>query len=231
MVEDAVSVVRAEVPADMDPVDFKALRRKKIVSLRLIMKSKNTVCIYGASSADIDVRYKEAAYEAGRLLALAGKRVVCGGGRSGLMAAAIEGALDAGGEAIGVLPAFMIEKNWQHDRLTRTVVASDMHERKSTMAAMSDAVIAMPGGCGTLEELMEIITWRQLNLFHGRVVICNVGGYYDPLIAMLDRTFDEGFMREDHRMLWEVANDAARAVEMALKEDDSGLFSQKIVCG
>ncbi len=192
------------------------------------MERKNTVCIYGASSAQIDSKYKEAAYEVGRLLASAGRTLVCGGGRSGLMAAAIEGALDAGGDTVGVLPAFMIEKQWQHPRLSRTVVTADMHERKSTMASMSGAVIALPGGCGTLEELMEIITWRQLNLYHGRVVICNIGGYYDPLIAMLNRTLEEGFMRPDHSSLWEVASTAREAVEAALKEDNSTPFSQKI---
>ena len=192
------------------------------------MERNNTVCVYGASSAQIDFKYKEAAYEVGRLLASAGRTLVCGGGRSGLMAAAIEGALDAGGEAVGVLPAFMMEKQWQHPRLSRIVVAADMHERKSTMASMSGAVIALPGGCGTLEELMEIITWRQLNLYHGRVVICNIGGYYDPLIAMLDRTLEEGFMRPDHRTLWEVASTPREAAEAAMKEDTSLPFSQKI---
>ncbi|MBD5242733.1 MAG: TIGR00730 family Rossman fold protein [Barnesiella sp.] len=192
------------------------------------MERKNTVCVYGASSAQIDPKYKEAAYEVGRLLASAGYTLVCGGGRSGIMAAAIEGALDGGGEAVGVLPAFMIEKQWQHPQLSRTVVTADMHERKSTMASMSGAVIAMPGGCGTLEELMEIITWRQLNLYHGRVVICNIGGYYDPLISMLDRTLEEGFMRPDHRMLWEIASTANEAVEAAMREDNTMPFSQKI---
>ena len=118
------------------------------------------IVVYGASSEDIKQEYKDAARETGKLIAEAGCALVCGGGRQGLMKAAIDGALDAGGEAIGVLPQFMIDNNWQHPGLTRMIATASMHERKHTMAMMAVAAIACPGGCGTFEELLEIITSR-----------------------------------------------------------------------
>lgn len=145
--------------------------------------TKRAVTVYGASSDQIDPCYKEAAYELGRRIAEAGCSLVCGGGKAGLMKAAIDGAVDAGGEAIGVLPHFMVENAWQYQRLTSMIDTPDMHSRKHTMARMSCAAIACPGGCGTFEELMEIITWRQLNLYRGQVVILNTAGYYDPCFS------------------------------------------------
>lgn len=192
------------------------------------MNDKKAICIYGASSNDINPIYKEAAREVGGLIAKAGYTLVSGGGATGLMGAAIDGALEAGGEAVGVLPAFMIERGWRHSRLTLMVEAEDMHHRKSTMAELSASVIALPGGCGTLEELLEIITWRQLNLYRGNVVIFNVEGYYDPLIRMLENTVSEGFMRQDHLELWRVAATAEEAVREALAPCRSRDFSQKI---
>lgn len=177
---------------------------------------KKAICVYGASRSSIDECYKEAAFAVGRLVAVSGRPLVCGGGRGGLMAAAIDGALSAGGEAIGVLPDFMVEKGWQHDRLTSMITAPDMHTRKRTMASLSDAAIALPGGVGTLEELMEIITWRQLGLFGGNVVILNTAGYYDPLLEMLGKVISQGFMRGSKK-LWSVAAEPEEAVVMALE--------------
>lgn len=186
------------------------------------------IAVYGASSNDIDPRYKQAAYELGQLIARSGHAVVCGGGRQGLMAAAIEGALSEGGEAIGVLPRFMVDNSWQHPDLTRMKVTETMHERKAAMAAMSLAAIACPGGCGTFEELLEIITWRQLNLYRGQVVILDTLGYYRPLTAMMERAVEEGFMHPDHRQLFTVAETPAEAVEAALRPVPAHLFTQKI---
>lgn len=170
------------------------------------------VCVYGASSEKIAEAYKEAAYRCGAAIARSGHPLVCGGGRQGLMRCAIEGALSEGGTAIGVLPQFMVERSWQHPALTRMIATEGMHERKRTMAELSMGVVACPGGCGTLEELLEIITWRQLNLWSGPIVILNVDGYYDPLVEMLQRTIDQGFRRSDREALWSVATDAEEAV-------------------
>ncbi len=187
------------------------------------------IVVYGASSSQIAKQYKDAAFQLGQLIAQNGMSLITGGGRSGLMAAAIDGALDAGGHTIGILPRFMVERNWGHPALSEVIVTDGMHERKRTMASMSRAAIALPGGCGTFEELTEIITWRQLGLYHGNVVIANIGGYYDPLLEMLSRSIEQGFMHDDHAALWSVASSPALAVEAALKPYESRDFSQKIV--
>lgn len=189
---------------------------------------KKAIVVYGASSNDIDPIFKDAARQLGRLIARQGLATVCGGGKAGLMAAAIEGATEEGGKTIGVLPQFMVERDWQHPALSEMIVTPDMHTRKETMARLSMAAIACPGGCGTFEELLEIITWRQLNLYSGQVVILNTNGYYDPLIDMLRRTVEYGFMRPDHTALWHVAITPEEAIEMALRPVDPKLFSQKI---
>lgn len=175
------------------------------------------ICVYGASSSHIDEKYKAAARRLGSLVAEAGYALVSGGGRGGLMAEAIDGATDAGGHTIGVLPQFMVEKEWQHPALTEMIVTPDMHTRKRTMASRAAAVVAMPGGIGTLEELMEIVTWRQLGLYAGTVVILNVDGFYDPLLSMLDRCAEQGFMRPGSERLWHVATDADEAMKIILQ--------------
>lgn len=188
----------------------------------------HAITVYGASSENIPREYKDAARETGRLIALSGHPLVCGGGKQGLMAAAIEGAIGAGGKAIGILPEFMVKNAWQHPALTTMISTPGMHERKHTMAQMSIAAIACPGGCGTFEELLEIITWRQLNLYRGQVVILNTLGYYDPLIRMFDQAIAQGFMHPDHRRLFSVAETPEQAVEMALAPVDTDTFTQKI---
>ena len=122
----------------------------------------------------------------------------------------------------------MIDNNWQHPGLTRMIATASMHERKHTMAMMAVAAIACPGGCGTFEELLEIITWRQLNLYRGQVVILNTDGYYDPMLQMFDRAIEQGFMHADHKRLFTVATTAAEAVAAALQPVDPRTFSQKI---
>lgn len=190
--------------------------------------NNNNIAIYGASSAEIDPRFAADARLVGEHIARVGMGLLCGGGRQGLMAAAIDGALAAGGRATGVLPAFMIERGWQHPGLTETVSTDGMHARKERMLTHSRAVIALAGGVGTLEELLEAITWRQLGLWTGNIVILNTLGYYDPLLDMLRRTIDMRFMHPDHADLWAVASTPAEAVEMALRPDEPRSFSQKI---
>lgn len=189
---------------------------------------KDAIVVYGASSEDIVDCFKNDAREVGRLIALSGHPLVCGGGKAGLMKAAIEGAQSAGGETIGVLPQFMVDNNWQHPGLSRMISTPDMHARKHAMASMSVAAIACPGGCGTFEELLEIITWRQLNLYRGQVVILNTDSYYDPLVEMFNRAMERGFMHPDHRQLFHVASTPREAVEAALAPVPAHLFTQKI---
>ena len=138
------------------------------------MKKIKSVCVYCASSSKINPRYFEAARETGRLLAQSGMRCVCGAGNQGLMCTLADSVLENGGEVLGVIPRFMIDEGWCHKGLTETIVTADMHERKERMAQEADAVIALPGGCGTMEELFEIITWKQLGLYLDTIVILNI---------------------------------------------------------
>ena len=180
---------------------------------------KGNVCVFCASSANIDERYLADARELGNLLAQGGWRCVNGGGAVGLMGAVTDGTLDVGGEVTGVIPKFMVDNGWCYDRLMDVVVTADMHQRKQMMSNMADAVIALPGGVGTLEELLETLTWRQLGLVRVPIIILNTLGYYDLLLAMLRHAIDEGFMKPSHGQLWQVAATPADAV--ALLDDSS----------
>ena len=189
--------------------------------------TETIIAVYCASSASLAPEYYEAARETGRLLALRGAAVVNGGGKMGLMAAVSDGALEAGGTAIGVIPQFMVGNGWHHSGLTRLDVVSGMHERKASMASMATAAIALPGGIGTFEELTEIITLRLLGLYDGNIVILNLNGYYDPLLQMFERAIGEHFMKPDHRQLWSVASTPDEAVRMALEPCTVHKFTQK----
>ena len=173
-----------------------------------------SVCVYSASSTKIDPVYFDTAYELGTLLGQQHIRLINGAGNMGLMSAVSDAVLAAGGEVTGVIPRFMVEQGWHHTGLTRLVEVESMHERKKMLADLSDAVIALPGGCGTLEELLEIITWKQLGLYLNPVVILNVKGYFDPLLAMLQRAVEENFMRTQHGSIWHVAKTVREAVEL-----------------
>lgn len=173
-----------------------------------------SVCIYSASSTQIAKSYFDVAQQLGRLLAKQHIKIVNGAGRIGLMAAVSDAALESGGEVIGVIPSFMVEQGWHHEGLTALRITDSMHERKQLMADLSDGIIALPGGCGTMEELMEIITWKQLGIYLNPIVILNVDGFYNPLLEMLDKAVDQRFMRREHASIWQVANSPEEAVEL-----------------
>lgn len=191
------------------------------------MKQGEAICVYCASSALIDQSYIDAAYEMGALIADSGNAMVCGAGRTGLMGAVIDGTLSRGGKAIGVIPQFMVDNGWNHSQLSHMEITPDMHTRKETMAQLAHAVIAMPGGCGTLEELLEIITWRQLGLYDGKIIILNTNNYFDHLLAMLNKAINDGFMKKDHSEIWQVANTPSQAIEMATQENVTLSLSSK----
>lgn len=178
------------------------------------MNKITSVCVYSASSTKIDPVYFDAAHELGTLLGRRRIRLINGAGNMGLMSAVADAALAAGGEVTGVIPRFMVEQGWHHTGLTELREVESMHERKKLMADLSDAVIALPGGCGTLEELLEVITWKQLGLYLNPVVILNTKGYFDPLLDMLRRAVDENFMRRQHGAIWHVARTPQEAVEL-----------------
>ena len=171
------------------------------------------ITVYSASSGQVPAVYLEAARDLGVLLARRGHVLVNGAGCTGLMGAAADACLQNGGEAVGVIPEFMIAEGWQHTGMTRLEVTPDMHRRKERMAELSDACIALPGGVGTLEELLEIITWKQLGLYLKPIVILNTNGYYDALLQQLERAAEETFMRHEHKDIWRVASTAEEAVD------------------
>ncbi|MBO7437174.1 MAG: TIGR00730 family Rossman fold protein [Bacteroidaceae bacterium] len=175
---------------------------------------RKTVVVYGASSADAEKVFVDAAFELGGLIARSGKRLVSGAGSTGLMAAVENGALDAGGISIGIIPQFMVDNGWLHEGLTEVIITPTMHERKNRMAQMADAVVALPGGTGTFEELFEIITWKMLGLFVKPIIILNTDNYYDPLLDMLDRTAQRHFMNPVFKKLWAVAKTPEEAIEL-----------------
>ena len=178
------------------------------------MNQIKNVCVYSASSTKIAPVYFAVAEELGRLLAIKGINLINGAGSIGLMAATSNAALKAGGIVTGVIPHFMVEQNWHHTGLTQLVETETMHERKQLMANLSDGVIALPGGCGTMEELLEIITWKQLGLYLNPIVILNINGFYDPLLEMLQRAIDGNFMRPEHQSIWQVATSAEEAIQL-----------------
>lgn len=191
------------------------------------MKQRDAICVYCASSSLIDQSYIDAAYELGCLIADSGNAMVCGAGRTGLMGAVIDGTLSRGGNAIGVIPQFMVDNGWHHPQLSQMEITPDMHTRKEIMARMSKAAIAMPGGCGTLEELLEIITWRQLGLYDGKIIILNINNYFNPLIQMLNKAIEDGFIKKDHSNIWLVANTPDEALELALVNTQNVSLSSK----
>ncbi|WP_300729722.1 TIGR00730 family Rossman fold protein [uncultured Bacteroides sp.] len=189
------------------------------------MNDIKSICVYSASSTKINPVYFEAAAELGRLMAEKGINLINGAGRLGLMCKISDAALEAGGTVIGIIPHFMIEQNWHHKGLSRLIETKDMHERKQLMADMSDGIIALPGGCGTLEELLEIITWKQLGLYLKPIVILNINNFYDPLLEMLGRAIEQNFMRPEHGKIWQVASTPEKAIQLVY---ETPLWSKEI---
>jgi uncharacterized protein (TIGR00730 family) len=165
-----------------------------------------TICIFASSSSRINSDYGEAAAKLGELLVKNKSDVVFGGGGIGLMGKLADAVLLNGGKITGVIPSFMKEEGWGHHGLTDMIITPDMGERKKTMFAMSDAVVALPGGIGTLEELTEAITLKQLSLFDGPIIILNTLGFYNSLLEFLDKMISHQFLRLEHKGIWEVVN-------------------------
>ena len=178
------------------------------------MSEIKRVAVYAASSSQVSSEYIDAAAELGRTLAAEGIEIVYGAGKVGLMGALADAALDAGGKVTGVIPQFMVDNGWCREKLTNFIVTPDMHTRKEKIVSLADATIALPGGVGTLEELMEIITWKQLGLYANPIVILNTRGYFNPLKEMLERAVEEKFMREIHRNLWSIADTPRQAADL-----------------
>ena len=166
------------------------------------MKDINRVCVYCASSAKVDQKYFDATERLGIQLVQNKVEVVYGGGAVGLMGKLADTVLEHGGEVIGIMPQFMRDIELHHKKVARFHIVGDMHERKKRFLDGVDGLIALPGGCGTLEELLEALTLKRLGLFTGPIVVLNTDGYYDPLQTMLERCIEQNFMGEEHRQMW-----------------------------
>jgi len=182
--------------------------------MRSEKNSEYNVLVYCASSNLIGPVYTRAATRLGELLAQNGITCVNGAGKEGLMGALNDAVLQHGGRVKGIIPRFMSDAGWGHDELTELVVTETIHERKALMADTADAVVALPGGMGTLEELAEILTWKQLGLSHHPIILLNVDHYYDPLLAFFDKMISERFMRDDFRRMWLVADTPEEVISL-----------------
>jgi uncharacterized protein (TIGR00730 family) len=165
------------------------------------------VCVYCASSRQCDSRYHAAAEALGQELALSGVAIVYGGGSEGSMGHLADAALAHGGHVIGIIPRFMYELEWAHRNLSELRLVNDLHERKRAMISEVDAVIALPGGCGTLEELFEAITWKRLGLYGGPIVMVNTNGFFAPCLRLLESCIEQRFMDPRHGTMWSVVDE------------------------
>jgi hypothetical protein len=177
------------------------------------MPDVHSVAVFCGSHPGTQPAFRAAAEEFGRALATAGTRLIYGGGRVGLMGAIADAARAAGGTVIGVIPEFLTRWEVAHDGLTELIVTDSMHSRKRKMFELADCFVSFPGGLGTLDETIEIMTWRQLKLHDKPILVCDIAGSAAPLIAMVEATIAAGFARSDARELFEVVSGVAATME------------------
>ncbi|WP_129021880.1 MULTISPECIES: LOG family protein [Edaphocola] len=158
-----------------------------------------SIAVFCGSSSGAETVYAQQAYALGKTLAAQGLQLIYGGAKVGLMGAVADGVMDEGGQAIGVIPQFLRTKEIAHEGLTDLILVDTMHERKTKMHELSDGIITLPGGFGTMEELFEMLTWAQLGLHRKPMGLLNVQGFYDPLLAMADAMMHQGFLSKQNR--------------------------------
>jgi uncharacterized protein (TIGR00730 family) len=171
------------------------------------------ICVYCASSPKVDEAYFDAASRLGTAFVAGKVSVVFGGGATGLMGKLADTVIALGGKIKGIMPKFMNEVEWAHKGVTDFEFTESMHERKARFLIGIDAVVALPGGTGTLEELFEVITLKRLGQFAKPIVIVNTKGFYDPLKQMLDRCIEEAFMHPKHRELWTFVDEPEQVLD------------------
>jgi uncharacterized protein (TIGR00730 family) len=177
-----------------------------------------SICVFCGSAPGVRASYSIAAEELGRALAQRNISLVYGGGRLGLMGVVADAVLKAGGRVIGVIPRMLIEREVAHPGLTAQHVVATMHERKTLMADLSDGFVGLPGGMGTFDELVEIVTWAQLGLHAKPVVLANIENYFNPMYAMLDNAVKEGFVTAESRARWRDAESVERVMQILAGE-------------
>jgi uncharacterized protein (TIGR00730 family) len=173
-----------------------------------------TVCVYCGSSDKMSDEYLQAARQMGATIARHGLILAYGAGCTGMMGSVADGALEVGGEVIGVIPSMFANPTLMHNGLTRLEIVESMHSRKQRLVDISDAFIALPGGYGTFEELFEILTWAQIGLHHKPVGILNMKRYFDPLLSAIDHAWKEGFLYAEHSSLFVSADQPDVLLEM-----------------
>ena len=190
-----------------------------------------SVCIFCASSTRVPEIYHIDAEEIASLLVFNGVEIKYGGGSVGLMGSIANTALKNKGEIIGVIPQFMVDMEWANNKITNLIIVEDMQERKKKMIENVDAVVALAGGIGTLDELIEVITLRQLGQFTKPIIILNTNNFYNDLLNQLDTMISEGFMRESHKTLWHVVQtpkEAVLAISQLEETDNSIIKSAQV---
>lgn len=178
------------------------------------------VCVFASSSSRINSAYADAASELGLLLSRAGIEVVFGGGGIGLMGKIADTVIENKGAITGVIPSFMKDQGWDHSDVNEMIITSDMGERKKQMFAMADAIVALPGGVGTLEELTEAITLKQLGLFRGPIIILNTMDFYKSLMDFFEHMVSEYFLRNEHKAIWEIADTPVEVMTILARKDN-----------
>lgn len=173
----------------------------------------NYLCVFCGSAVGTNPNYAGAARALGRLLVQRGWGLVFGGGHIGLMGVAADAVLEAGGSVIGVIPQALVERELAHPRLTDLRIVGSMHERKALMADLSHAIVALPGGYGTADEMFEMLTWAQLKIHRKPIGLLNTDGFFTPLLAWLDRAVADGFIKPVYRQLLHVEHDVSRLLE------------------
>src|SRR5438105_3476653 len=180
------------------------------------------VCVFCGSRTGKRPEHAEQARRLGTALVERGLGIVFGAGHVGLMGVLADTVLAAGGEAVGVIPQGLVDRELAHGRLTELRVVASMHDRKALMANLADGFLALPGGYGTLDELFEILTWSQLGIHAKPVGMLNVGGFFDPLLAWIDRAVEEGFLRAQHRGLLVVNDDPEALLDVLVSHRAAG---------
>jgi uncharacterized protein (TIGR00730 family) len=208
-------VIKCGVPYAIFPTVCSILfllsdNRPLVGTLFLLMQS---ICVFCGANSGTDPVYVQATEAAGQYLAQRGIRLVYGGGNVGLMGVLADAALAHGGWVTGVIPHFLAQWEVAHRNLSELIFTETMHERKARMAELSEGFVALPGGFGTLDELFEILTWAQLGIHQKPIGLLNVGGYFDPLLTLIDAMVERGFLKPANRALLHVGNDLGALLE------------------
>lgn len=186
--------------------------RSRFCTGKVKMKPKHNLCVYCGSGPGRNAAYVEAARELGQAMAEDGIGLVYGGGSLGLMGEVARATLAAGGHVTGIIPEFLVTRERMLSEVNELIVTANMHERKMTMFERSDGFVALPGGIGTLEELVEITTWAQLDRHNKPIVLCNINAYWDPLVTLFNHMRDENFIRPELEFKMDVVKTAADVI-------------------